>query len=121
VTIKLLLLTGLLLAAVFAYRGAPGALSLATRRVGLATTLLAAAVAVVAPELVTTLARAVGVGRGTDLVLYLFVLASVFVWIGLYRRLHDMEQKFVRLNRALALSRQGVAAGVHDRPSDVDG
>jgi hypothetical protein len=120
-TIKLLLLTGLVLAAVFAYRGAPGAVSLATRRVGLAATLLAAAGAVVAPGLVTALARAVGVGRGTDLVLYLFVLASIFVWIGLYRRLHDMEQRFVRLNRAIALSRASVPTGVLDRRPDVDG
>lgn len=102
--IKLLLLLGVVLAALFAYRGAPGALSLATRRLALAGTLVSAAVAIVLPDLVTTVAQSVGVGRGADLVLYGAVIVSIFVWIGLYRRLHDMEQRFVQLNRAIALN-----------------
>lgn len=101
--IKLLLLSGILCAAAFAYRGAPSAVSLATRRLAFSATLGAAVAAVLAPDLVTRLANLVGVGRGTDLVLYFFVLASVFVWVGMYRRLHEMEQRFVALNRAIAL------------------
>jgi hypothetical protein len=103
-TIKLLLLAGVVLAALFAYRGAPTASSLATRRLALVATLAAAGVAILAPDLVTAVANAVGVGRGTDLVLYVFVLASLFIWIGLYRRLHEMEARFVQLNRAIALN-----------------
>lgn len=101
--IKLLLVGGVAAAALFAYRGGPSARSLAARRAAFAAMLVAAVVAVVAPELVTRVANLVGVGRGTDLVLYFFVLASMFVWIGLYRRLHDMEHRFVELNRAIAL------------------
>lgn len=104
-TIKLLLLVGVLLAALFAYRGAPGALSLAARRLALSVLLAGAAVAITFPPLVTRLANLVGVGRGTDLVLYGFVVGSIFVWIGLYRRLHDMEHRYVELNRAIALER----------------
>ncbi len=101
--IKVLLLVGILLAAAFAYRGASGALSLATRRLTFSVTLVAALGAVLFPRLVTGVAHLVGVGRGTDLVLYGFVLASIFVWIGLYRRLHEMEHRFVALNRSIAL------------------
>ena len=104
-TIKLLLLGGILYAGFFAYRGAPGAASLAARRAALTITLVAAACSVIAPELVTAAAHLVGVGRGTDLVLYFFVLASVIVWIALYRRIHEIEQRFVRLNRAITLDR----------------
>ena len=60
VTIKLLLLVGVLLAALFAYRGAPGALSLAARRLALSVLLAGAAVAITFPPLVTRLANLVG-------------------------------------------------------------
>jgi hypothetical protein len=104
-TIKLLLLAGVVLAALFAYRGAPTASSLATRRLALGATLAAAGVAIVAPDLVTAVANAVGVGRGTDLVLYVFVLAAMFIWIGLYRRLHELEGRYAELVRSIALDR----------------
>lgn len=103
--IKVLLLAGVLCAAVFAYRGAPGALPLATRRLALVGALGAAVVATLVPGLVTKVANLVGVGRGTDLVLYGLVVTSAFLWIGLYRRLHEMEHRFVALNRAIALER----------------
>jgi hypothetical protein len=103
--IKLILLVALLFAASFAYRGRPSALSLFTRRMSLCLLLAAAAVAITFPPLVTDLANIVGVGRGTDLVLYGFVVGSIFVWIGLYRRLHDLEHKLVVINRAIALQR----------------
>lgn len=101
--IKLLLLGGLVFAGGFAYRGGPGSWSLATRRVAFSTLLVTGTVAVLFPPLVTAAAHLLGVGRGTDLVLYVFVMGSMFVWIGLYRRLHDMEHRFVELSRAIAL------------------
>jgi hypothetical protein len=103
--IKLLLLSGLCVAAVFAYRSARSARSLALRRGGLALILSAAVVGVVFPGVVTAVANAVGVGRGADLVLYALVVVSVFVWVGVYRRLHDMDARFVELSRRLALER----------------
>ena len=35
--------------------------------------------------------------------LYALVVVSVFVWVGVYRRLHDMEARFVALSRKIAL------------------
>jgi hypothetical protein len=101
--IKLLLLSGLCVAAGLAYRSTRSARSLALRRVSLALILSAAAVGIVFPESVTTVAHAVGVGRGADLVLYALVVVSVFVWVGVYRRLHEVEARFVELSRRMAL------------------
>jgi len=56
---------------------AVGARRLAIRRILLLLATLAAVVAIAFPELVNGLANLVGVGRGTDLVLY--VLVVVFV------------------------------------------
>jgi small membrane protein len=103
--IKLLLLSGLCVAALFAYRSARSARSLALRRVGLALILSAAVIGIAFPALVTVVANAVGVGRGADLVLYALVVVSMFVWVGVYRRLHDVEARFVELSRSLALER----------------
>ena len=33
------------------------------------------------------------------------MIASLFIWIGLYRRLHDMEERFVDLARQIALGK----------------
>jgi hypothetical protein len=101
--IKVVLIVALLLAAMFAYRAGKGAGSLAARRSGLVLVMAASTIAVLAPDLVSQVANLVGVGRGTDLVLYGFVVASIFVWIGLYRRLHEMEERFVDLARQIAL------------------
>lgn len=103
--IKLLLIVALLVAALFAYRAGRGGRSLAARRTGLAAAMMLAVVGITAPQLISRVANLVGVGRGTDLVLYGFVVASLFVWIGLYRRLHDMEDRFVELARQIALGR----------------
>jgi hypothetical protein len=62
------------------------------------------------PGLVTLAANAVGVGRGADLVLYAMVVISLFVWVGVYRRLHDMESRFVELARAIALDEKTTPA-----------
>jgi hypothetical protein len=103
VIIKLILIIALVLAAVFAYRAGRGARSLAARRIGLTLVMACGIVAVLTPGIVSRVANLVGVGRGTDLVLYGFVIASLFVWIGFYRRLHEMEERFVDLARQIAL------------------
>jgi hypothetical protein len=78
-------------------------------------------VGIVFPGLVTAVANAVGVGRGADLVLYVMVVVSVFVWVGVYRRLHDMEARFVELSRNIALeSSASIARGDVTTTTDGD-
>jgi hypothetical protein len=62
-----------------------------------------AVVAVVDPELTTTVANAVGVGRGADLLLYLMVIVFLFFALHVYVLFKKQERTIVRLARAIAL------------------
>ena len=102
--IKLLLLAGLAAAAYTLMRGRRTALSLLLRR-GIALLALAlGAVAVLFPDLVTQVAHVVGVGRGTDLVVYVLCVTFLFTTIGLHVRLATMHDKYVELARQVALN-----------------
>jgi hypothetical protein len=60
-------------------------------------------VAVLRPNWVNSLAHKVGVGRGTDLVLYVLAVAFVFVSVNTYFRLKTQEARFTELARAIAV------------------
>ena len=80
-----------------------GARAQAIRRLGL---LLFAAFAVVSirlPDVWNRLARVVGVGRGTDMVLYALVVAFLSFTVTTYLRFRDLETRYTRLARRLAL------------------
>ena len=59
--------------------------------------------AVLFPLKVTWVANKVGVGRGTDLVLYVLVMVFLFTSVSLYQRLHTLESQISELTRQLAL------------------
>ena len=59
--------------------------------------------AVLRPEDVTTLARFLGVGRGTDLVVYLLVVAFVFGMLNSYLRDREISQHLTNLARQIAI------------------
>ena len=71
--IKVLLIAALAARGVHAVHGRRTALSLLVRRALMLAASPPASVAVLVPDAVTDVAQAVGVGRGTDLVLYLLV------------------------------------------------
>jgi hypothetical protein len=60
-------------------------------------------VTVLAPNLSSWLASLVGVGRGADLVLYGLVVAFGFATINTYLRFKELELRYARLARAVAL------------------
>ena len=74
-------------------------------RVGLAWGLLwiAAAVAIANPDLTVIVARALGIGRGTDLVLYVAILAMVFGFFAVYVRMRRIESDLTKIVRELAI------------------
>jgi hypothetical protein len=51
----------------------------------------------------TRLANLVGIGRGADLIFYIFVLSGLFLSTHLLARLHQAERKITALTRRLAL------------------
>ena len=64
-----------------------------------------AVVAILVPDLTTRVANVLGVGRGTDLLFYLFVLGAVFAFIIVNARILRLEDHITQLVRELALSR----------------
>lgn len=79
-------------------------------------------VAVLSPALVSTVANLVGVGRGTDLVLYLLAVMFCFYVVNDYLRAQDARAQIHKLARRIAvleaLERYGVAAA-RDRDRDL--
>ena len=103
--IKILLVAAGLALAVMLLRGRARATHQAVLRlIGLALVMLGI-IAVLFPETTVWVAHLVGVGRGTDLVLYVAVVAFSFVTVMLYQRMHSMETQITTLARELALAR----------------
>jgi len=101
--IKIVLLAGLLVVAIYASRGKTGAAHLAARRLLGGAVLALGALSVVSPLLVTRVANLVGVKRGTDLMLYIFVVASLLIWVSMYRRLAELDRRLAIVTRQLTL------------------
>lgn len=71
------------------------------------------------PDLSTRIANMVGIGRGTDLLLYVFILFSLFHYASLASQFKKVEQQLTILTRALAI--QSAASGGRrelDNPSE---
>jgi small membrane protein len=65
------------------------------------------------PEQATVIAQHVGIGRGTDLVLYIWILISFFSLVVVYLKMNNQFEAITSLARALALIR-----AEHQHPSD---
>ena len=108
--IKLLLLAGIALVGYYAVRGSRRALHRVVWRGFVMVGLAAAVASVLSPDIVTWLAEKVGVGRGTDLLLYGLVIAFMLVSVVLFRRIAELEHRYVTLARALAIREAREAA-----------
>jgi hypothetical protein len=64
---------------------------------------IAAIYAIVRPDDTTVVAHWLGIGRGADLLTYAFIIAFLFVTISAYMRFKDLELRYARLARAVAL------------------
>jgi hypothetical protein len=74
-------------------------------RVGLGWSLLwiAAIVAIARPQLTVTLAHALGIARGADLVFYLAILGMLIGFFAIFVRMRRFETEITRVVRELAL------------------
>lgn len=70
--------------------------------------LAAGAVAVVVPQETDRIAHFVGVGRGADLIIYLVIVAVLFVLLHYFSKFVELEQKVTQLTRELAILRAEV-------------
>lgn len=114
--IQVLLVVATLAVGWFALRQDGGGFHLAARRVVGAAVLLAGVLAVLWPDALTRVANVVGVGRGTDLLLYGLVVVFGLVSASLYGKVRDLEAHLTTLVREHAL-----ANGTPPSPHATDG
>ncbi|HMO01973.1 MAG TPA: DUF2304 domain-containing protein [Oligoflexia bacterium] len=70
----------------------------------IALSLVAAGVVfVLAPDLTGKIANFIGVGRGTDLIFYLFIVLTLHIFIAIYSKISSIQQSQTELIRALAI------------------
>ncbi len=112
IVIQVLLIVVVILVVARLFRSR-GARAQAIRRIGLVVFAAFAAVSILFPDVWSRLARMVGVGRGTDLVLYALVVAFLSFTVTTYLRFRDLETNYTRLARRIALTEAA-------RPADRD-
>jgi hypothetical protein len=101
--IQIVLILGVALGGGALMRSSGGARHQAVRRLLLLGFIVLAIVSVLYPKLLTHVASWVGVGRGTDLVLYLLFVLVLGFMASTYRRFRDLEHQITVLTRRLAL------------------
>jgi small membrane protein len=99
---------GLLITSIFALvlwlvRSRRSAQTQAWVKVGFVLFVLAGVYAVLRPNDTTVVAHWLGVARGTDLMLYALIIAFSFSTLSTYLRFKDLELRYARLARAIAL------------------
>jgi hypothetical protein len=106
VLIQLVLIGFVILTAVRLLRHR-GARTQAVRRVGLMLFAALAVWSILVPSVWNRIAGMVGVGRGTDMVLYALVVAFLSFTLTTYLRFRDLETRYTKLARRLALDEVG--------------
>lgn len=106
--------------AFFVLRGG-GARHQAVRRILLLLFVAGAGVSVFFPDLLTRVARLVGIGRGTDLLLYVLVIVFLGYAATTYRRFRLLEADITELSRTVALLGAGAPPGADKPGADKPG
>jgi hypothetical protein len=104
--VQLLLIVVVMVVAVRLLRDR-GARTQAVRRLGLMLFAALAVWSILFPSVWNQIARLVGVGRGTDMVLYALVVAFLSFTLTTYVRFRDFEARYTKLARRLALHEAG--------------
>jgi len=119
--IKVILIVVLVAFAAFLMLPGKGARHLALRRLSMLLLLVVLVVAVIFPSLVTQLANFVGVGRGTDLLLYGLIVVFIGNSLVQQRRHRKTELEITRLARLFAIENAPDAATVFAQPAPSPG
>ena len=98
-----LLIASIVALVVYLLRSRRSAQSQAWIKVGFVLFVLAGVYAVLRPNDTTVVAHWLGVARGTDLMLYALIIAFSFTTLSTYLRFNDLELRYARLARAVAL------------------
>ncbi|MGX1695911.1 DUF2304 family protein [Microbacterium keratanolyticum] len=113
IIIKVLLIGAFLIFALILLRPGGSARTQAIRTITLILLLAAGVFAVLFPGLIDDLARSVGVGRGTDLLLYAFIIVFVGNALTTVRRRRAQDAQITQLARQIALRNPELPEGKH--------
>lgn len=116
--IKVLLITAVVTLLVYLLLSRHSAQSRAWVKVGYLVFVIAGIYAVLRPDDTTVVANWVGVRRGTDLMLYMLIIVFAFTTLSTYMRFRDLELRYARLARAVALA--GAVEPAHNAGGAVD-
>lgn len=116
--IQIILIVAVLVIAYFLIKSTSNTKNVALRRLLLVLFVVLALVSILFPDTTTTVARWVGVGRGTDLVLYLLVIAFLSYAVVSYRRMNAFENRITDLARELAIARSQPEGSQFEAPHE---
>jgi len=96
---------------------------LALRRIGFVLFIIAAVLAVLFPQWLTWLANLIGVGRGTDLLLYALIIVFLVFVFTQFRRNVSLQRQLTLLSRRIAIldARERERAESASPDDDADG
>lgn len=98
-----LLIASIVAVLVYLLRSRTSAKTRAWVKVGYLGFVLAAVYAILRPDDTTVVANWLGVDRGADLIGYVLIVVFVFTTMSTYLRFKELELKYARLVRAVAL------------------
>lgn len=101
--VQLVLVIAVVLVSLALMRGGSNTRHLAIRRLLLVVFAFAAALSIFIPDLLTRVAQFLGIGRGTDLVLYALIFCFFVFMSTTYQRFRQSEFALTRLARRLAI------------------
>jgi len=101
--IQVLLIAAVIALLVYLLRSRTNAKAKAWVKVGYVLFVVLAIYAILRPDDTTVLANWLGVRRGADLITYALIIAFVFTTLSTYLRFKELELKYARLARAVAL------------------
>lgn len=101
--IQVLLIAAVVALLVYLLRSRTNAKAKAWVKVGYLLFVAAAIYAILRPDDTTVVANWLGVDRGADLLSYALMIAFVFTTLSTYLRFKDLELRYARLARAVAL------------------
>lgn len=101
--IQALLIVSVLALLVYLLRSRGSARSKAWVKVGYVVFVVVSIYAILRPDDTTVVANWLGVDRGADLITYMLIIAFAFTTLSAYMRFKDIELKYARLARAVAL------------------
>jgi hypothetical protein len=106
---QIVLLVALFFISLYLLKAKPSVRSQAIRRLVLVGAVVVGIVLVLVPDLLFMTASAIGIARGTDFLLYMFLIAMLFYIVHQYRRMLWFDKVNTDLAREIALLRHEVS------------